>query len=101
MSRPKIRIVYTPLFDEIYGTTAYWPKEPDFFLIAINSQMAPIQQRRTLGHELAHVFLGHLTDEKMTLGRAEREAWREAWEYYRAYRDGALDGQFTVRSLPA
>lgn len=65
--------------------------EREKYLIVVDSTRAPIVQRRTIGHELAHVFRGHF-DTKLSIEFVEKDASRHAWEYYRLYRDGLLDG---------
>lgn len=61
------------------------------FLVIIDSSRAKISQRRTLGHELAHIFRGHFNSE-ISLSFAEKDADLHAWEYYRLFRDGLLEG---------
>ena len=63
----------------------------NYYLVAINTTVAPIRQRHALGHELAHVFLDHL-DRHIPVMECEAEANKYAWDYYRAYRDGKLGG---------
>lgn len=81
-------------------------RRPAEYLVLVNESVTPIQQRHALGHELAHVYLGHL---ERAAGQAadsagiveddapEREANRHAWAFYRAYRDGDLQ----ARRMPA
>ena len=74
-------------------------RRPAEYLVLVNESVTPIQQRHALGHELAHIYLGHL--EKVAGLAAdsagiveddalEREANRHAWAFYRAYKDGDL-----------
>ena len=81
-----IRIVYLAFPDKVHGATV---ETDDEYLIGINQSLADITKRRALGHELAHVYLNHLSSDK-PLQDAEREADQNAWTYYKAYRDGRL-----------
>lgn len=83
-----IRIVYLAFPDKIHGATV---ETDDEFLIGINSGITSITKRFALGHELAHVYLNHLSSGK-PLQDAEREANRNAWRFYRAFRDSRLPG---------
>ena len=65
---------------------AYVAEDTDAYLIGIDTHNAAIVQRFALGHELAHVFLGHLDSSKPKAVQ-EREANKNAWKYYRLYRD--------------
>lgn len=99
-----VRIIYTvfpeEMQGEIKGFTAADKKE---YIVFIDSSRHPQTQRHTLGHELAHIYLGHfdrggnvwksaagaryLQDETM-----EREANANAWKYYRLFLNGNLGG---------
>lgn len=81
-----IRIAYLPLHVKVYGITA---EADDCFIVGINEAAAGITKRHAIGHELAHIFLNHFGSNK-PLRELEREANREAWNYYRAYRDNRL-----------
>ena len=86
--------------DREEGFTAADKKE---YIVFIDSSRHPQTQRHTLGHELAHIYLGHfdrggnvwksaagaryLQDETM-----EREANANAWKYYRLFLNGNLGG---------
>lgn len=67
------------------------------YLIFINNLRTPLLQRQAIGHELAHLFLGHELQpisEYLNNGKElrdmEKEANRQAWHYYRQYRDNRL-----------
>ena len=72
------------------------------FLIAINSKLTPQKQRKTLGHELCHIYEKHFsfddyfaqnqTSMPYIIGR-EQIATRCAWKMYGLWRDGKLPGQ--------
>jgi len=64
----------------------------DKYMIIIDSTRSPIEQRRTLGHELAHVYRGHFDEENLSIDFVERDANRYQWKYYRMFRDGLLKG---------
>lgn len=59
----KFKVKYFPFPDEIkdecYGFTV---QKQNLFLIAINSNRPPEQQRITLKHELSHILLDHFND---------------------------------------
>lgn len=81
-----IKIVYLPLPVQVGGAVEESEHE---YLVVINERSAAITQRHTLGHELSHIFLNHFTNGK-PIKEVEKEANREAWHYYRAYRNGQL-----------
>jgi len=62
----------------------------DYWWIAINSRMHPLTQRHSVGHELAHLFLDHL-DQQRPIMELEAEANKWAWHYYREYKAGRLE----------
>ena len=84
----EIQIQYLPFPVKTCGGMALW-RESDY-LIAINTEVCPLLQRRALGHELAHVLLNHLEQPGRPVRELENEANRHAWAFYRAYRDGEL-----------
>lgn len=55
------------------------------YYILVNSSLTEEEQQAALGHELAHIFLGHLDDERSNDQEAEAEADREAGKYYQLY----------------
>lgn len=79
---------------KVRGVTSH---DKDGFFVLIDSTRGQVAQRRTLGHELAHIFLGHFDRsdiewellEKGTRFITDRgieaEADRHAWKYYRLY----------------
>lgn len=79
---------------KVRGVTIY---DKDGFFVVIDSARGRVAQRRTLGHELAHIFLGHFDrsdiewkllqkgDRFITDREIEAEADRYAWKYYRLY----------------
>ena len=92
----EITVEYTEFPDGVHRLIkAFVVEEYNGYLIGIDSRRAQIVQRFALGHELAHIFLGH---ELMPLSEGfkarqeekEREANKAAWHYYRAYRDNKL-----------
>ena len=60
------------------------------YVILIDNKLPEEIQRRTLGHELAHVFLGHLDSRKMKVNVAEFEADMAEEEYMQRYAAGDL-----------
>lgn len=93
----EIRIIYASFPVKTCGGATI--RRPAEYLVLVNESVTPIQQRHALGHELAHIYLGHL---EKAAGLAadsagivedyalECEANRHAWAFYRAYRDGDL-----------
>lgn len=72
-------------------TRGFVVKEDGRYTVIINTDLSPLLRNHTLGHELAHVFCGHLDTEGGDKIEQEHEADRLAWDYYKAYRDGCLD----------
>jgi Zn-dependent peptidase ImmA (M78 family) len=91
-----IRLVYLPFPESIRGKLqGIAEKNKEGFIIAIDSTRAPLIQRRTLGHELAHIFLNHY-EQARPVALQEKEADFRAWEFYRAYKAGNLPEQFKI-----
>lgn len=79
---------------KVRGVTSH---DKDGFFVVIDSTRGQVAQRRTLGHELAHIFLGHFDRSDIewellekgtrfiTDREIEAEADRHAWKYYRLY----------------
>ena len=79
---------------KVRGVTSH---DKDGFFVVIDSTRGQVAQRRTLGHELAHIFLGHFDRSNIewkllqngtrfiTDREIEAEADRYAWKYYRLY----------------
>ncbi len=87
----EIRIKFFEFPIEVQGSVRGFAKAFDnSYTIAIDSSRAEIVQRHTLGHELAHIFLNHHEQDRPVMEQ-EAEADREAWNYYRAYRDNRLN----------
>ena len=84
-----------PIRGKVRGLTSH---DKDGFFVVIDSTRGQVAQRRTLGHELVHIFLCHFdrSDIKwqpLTTGTRfitdkgiEAEADRHAWKYYRLYK---------------
>lgn len=90
----EIRIQYFPFPEELQGklialTTA---KNPERWIVCIDSTRHPLSQRYALGHELAHIFLDHFDRPEAAdhVSEIEREADKKTWEFYRAYKAGSL-----------
>ena len=82
----EIRIAYLALPDGVRGGAV---EDEDYYLVVINQSLAAITKRHTIGHELCHVFRDHHSGDR-SIREVEEEANREAWNYYRAYRDHRL-----------
>lgn len=64
------------LFENERGVTIKVPKENKYW-VYVRNDMPDIEKQRTLCHELGHIVLGHLTDEKfpfMPVNQREHEA---------------------------
>lgn len=51
--------------------------------VSIDNTRNRQRQRMALGHELAHIFLGHLDNTTRTTVEQEAAARASAWHYYR------------------
>lgn len=93
----RVKIMFLPFPVEACG--GFLTDCGEHWLIGINCDRCALLQRHSLGHELAHLFLGHLDDDQR--GRPIREVEAEAdvlaWSFYRAYRDGTLPGEMNCR----
>lgn len=94
-----IDVKYTPFPVEIQGKVkGFSTKTGTGYQVIIDSTRYPIEQRFILGHELAHIFMGHHGAD-LDIDTAEQEADRNAWKYYRLYRDNRLEGTIEKWSL--
>ena len=86
----KIIVYFVPLPKEI-GENIHGMVTEDStgYYIMIDSSRTEDEQKRILGHELAHIFLGHLEDRRVSDPEAEAEADRAAAYYYKLYAEGA------------
>ena len=64
-------------------------EDTDKYYILINSTLSEEEQQHALGHELAHIFLGHVDQGRANDPEAEAEADHEAEKYYRLWRRSA------------
>lgn len=85
----EIQIHYMPFPEGCENVGGGVMERSNNYLILINSLRPQLLQRRSLGHELAHVYLDHF-DTSKPIVEVEREARQKAWHYYRAYRDNRL-----------
>ena len=86
-----VEIYYVPFPDEEGTVTrGLAVKDKEMYKIYINSGISRILQKHTLGHELAHVFCGHLDTENPDRAAQEKEADQKAWDYFDAYTHGKL-----------
>ena len=87
----KVAIIYRRLPEEHRKETrGFVGKEDGRYTVIINADMSQLQRNFTLGHELAHVFCGHLDRKGLDFIEKEHEADAKAWDYFKAYRDGDL-----------
>ena len=84
-----VEIVYTDLPKEIKDLKGLCKKRTeDSYLVFINTCYNKRSQIKTLGHELAHIGLGH--HEKAFSETVEQEADNMAKEYYDRYKSNSL-----------
>lgn len=57
----------------------------DRYYVVIDQELTEEAKRKALGHELAHIFLGHFDNNRSNDQAAEAEADQEAEKYYRLY----------------
>lgn len=70
-----VEIYYVPISDEKGTVTrGLAVKDKEMYKIYINSAISFILQKHTLGHELAHVFCGHLDAKNPDRAAQEKEA---------------------------
>ncbi len=87
-----INLIFAPLPEELHDIKGMSTMDgPGIWTILINSTQAGIVQRHALGHELAHVLLGHFEKPEREIDELEREADAHAWEFYRSFRDGKFN----------
>ena len=92
----KIQIRFAPLPEGIHG--AVLRDLGNQFWLACNST-DPVQIRRfAYGHELAHIFCGHLAEETFDVPTGEVEANRKAWRYYRRFRNQFIQAESTGKA---
>jgi len=98
----EIKIRYMEFPQEVRGSCPGFvtAKFDGLYLIVIDSTQAPIVQRHTLGHELAHIYLDHLDRFDQHIMDQEREANRLAWHYYRQWKSGEI-GADQLPAAPA
>ena len=83
----EVKVKYLPFPLEVQGKcTGFLSERTSCYLIGIDSTRTPQQQRHTLGHELAHLFLDHLDRHDQPIADQEAEANRMAWYYYREWK---------------
>lgn len=90
-----ITIEYVALPEQLQGKIkGMSTKIGNDYRIIIDSTRYHIEQRFVLGHELAHIYMKH-HESNISTTEAEYEADRNAWKYYRLYRDGLLEREET------
>lgn len=89
MNEPRVYIGFREFPQDLQRCAGMTGKFNEGFYVFINSTRHPLRQRQALGHELAHIYLGHF-NKRQTIAQDEREADAQAWNYYRAFRDGLL-----------
>lgn len=68
--------------ENVHGMAA---EAADRFYVVIDQELTEEEKRKAIGHELAHIFLGHFDNNRSNDPAAEAEADREAARYYRLY----------------
>lgn len=123
----KIHIYFQPLPKDIYGAAIRDGKDHSEYFLFCDTAARSIQQRRhTFGHELAHILEGHFdTKDALTFyqngerkalyqngkyiaptdkpldrdNHSEHSADRNAWHYYRRFRDQFIQAEETGRAF--
>ena len=95
-------------YDLPQGVRGFVTERKEWFVILINKSLCPLMKQRTIGHELAHLMLGHLEQptETFSLQAAETAAERQAWHYYSKYKKGDFKNEifidpFTGAEIPS
>lgn len=84
-----IRLSIVALPESVEGITGQMQR--DSYWILINEKLCLLHQAFAIGHELAHIFLGHFNGQcNCQLENMEHEADRKAWSFFRLYRSGAI-----------
>lgn len=118
----KILIYFEPLPAGIHGAAIQDNEDHSLFWLLCDSNAHQQRRRYTFGHELAHIFCGHFNTEdplkvypkeKVILQRgtilqendhsfrdtsSEHSADRNAWHYYRRFRDQFIQAEKTGRA---
>ena len=118
----KICVIFQPMPEGIAGATINYPEAPEYFWIFCDSAQSVQKRRKSFGHEMGHICLGHFnhadtirlrSDSEGTrayyrgkliqpddpdplnldVSACEREAEREAWNYYRKYRKAFYEAE--------
>ncbi len=75
--------------EKVINIFGYCTVTEDRYLVLVNDRAPSIN--KSLGHELAHIFCGHLDDGQSYSKEMEREADRKAFMYYKLWELGLLD----------
>lgn len=122
----KIHVYFQPLPADIYGAAIQDGKDHSEYFLFCDTAARSIQQRRhTFGHELAHILEGHFeTEDALTFyqkgeqkalykngvyiaptgkpldrdNHSERDADKNAWSYYRRFREIFQEAEKTGRA---
>ena len=85
-----VKIVYKAFPQQLQGKVrGLTSARPDCYLVIIDNSRPAEDQRQTLGHELAHIYLNHIDSSRPTK-ELEREANERAGEFYSLLREGLL-----------
>ena len=93
----QITVRYTDEFPRSVGGLCI-PRD-DEYLIVINANMDRYHQWNALGHEFAHICLGHLDTKQGTVKQMELEANLLSWEYYQRFRDHRLHKKYNIKII--
>lgn len=117
-----ICVIFQHMPEGITGATINYPKAPEYFWIFLDSAQSVQKRRKSFGHEMGHICLGHFNHADTVQFRRdgeetrayyqgeliqsddphplnlnesswEREAEREAWNYYRKYRKAFYEAE--------
>ena len=82
----KIIIYRTQFPEEIRENVHSMAAEgPEKYYVVIDQELTEEAKRKALGHELAHIYLGHFDNNRSNDPEAEAEADQEAEKYFNLY----------------
>ena len=119
----KVLIFFEPLPEGIHGAAIQDNEDSSLYWLLCDSTGHVQRRRYSFGHELAHIFCGHFDTEdplEISIARkeirqhgvalqakdhpardthSEEEADRQAWIFYRRFRDQFMQAETTGRAV--
>lgn len=77
---------------------AFYNESRLIYQIAINADLPPCQKHLTIGHELAHICLGHFTTSYDNVAEDEKELEADTYAqaFYKAYKEETIPAVITA-----